>query len=114
MKCLRCGSEVLSETGNSEIIMKCPKCGWAAATTYMSEIEVDMTHYSIVVEQGNSAEKEVIRLISGLSGMNFLETRNLLTNGGTMIVDYATVIKKIATDLDMVGVRYHIEPEFPY
>ena len=42
MKCLRCGSEVLSETGNAEIIMKYPKCGWAAVTTYMSEIEEDI------------------------------------------------------------------------
>ncbi|MCR5847843.1 MAG: Zn-ribbon domain-containing protein [Lachnospiraceae bacterium] len=114
MKCLRCGFEVLTESGNSEIIVKCPKCGWTAVTTYMSEIEDDLTKYSIFIEQGNSTDRELIKLVSELSGMNFLEARNILLKGGRMVVEYAVAIKEITTKLDMVGIEYHIDPIFPY
>ena len=47
MKCLKCGSEAVVKAGSSEIIMECPECGWKAVTTCMSEIEDDLTRYSI-------------------------------------------------------------------
>ena len=114
MKCLRCGLEAEVKSGDSEIIMKCPKCGWAAVTTYMPEIEDDLTKYGIIIEQGNTVDVELIKLVSRISGMNVLEARKLLRNGGLMVKDCAIIIKEIITELDMAAIEYRIDPPFPY
>lgn len=114
MKCLRCGSETVEKTGGAEIIMECPECGWKAVTTCMSEIEDDLTRYSITIEKGNLVDKELIKLVSGISGKNTLEARKLLMEGGLMVREYAIVIKKIIAELDMAGIEYQIDPQFPY
>ncbi len=114
MKCIKCGSETQVNSGNSEIIIKCPNCGWSAVTTYMSEIEDDLTSYSIIIEPGNSTEIEMIKLVAEKSGMNVLQARNLLLNGGLMISETAVVIKEISAELDLAGIDYRINPSFPY
>lgn len=114
MRCPRCKMETVTESEKSEIIIKCPTCGWFAVTTYMSEIDDDIKKYSIIIAPNNSIDKDLIKLVSEISGMNVLESRNLLINGGVMIKEYAVKIKEIAIMLDIAGIIYHIDPEFPY
>lgn len=118
MKCQECGFELISETNISgfvtEIVMKCPNCGWLAVTAEMADIVDDLTKYNIVIDSGNIVEKESMRTISKVSGHNILESKKILTDGGIMISEYAINIIDIIPQLDIAKIKYHIEPEFPY
>ena len=118
MKCLECGFDLKSESNSSdtitEIVIRCPNCGWTAVTTTMFDIVDDLTKYTIVIDSGNDAEKETMKKISKLSGHNILESKKILTDGGVMLSDYAIDIVDIIPQLDLMGIKYHIDPKFPY
>lgn len=118
MKCLKCGYEINSESTSSgyvtEIVIRCPNCGWTLVTTEMADIVDDITKYSIVVDSGNIVKKETIRNVSKVSGHNILETKKILTDGGIMLSEHAINIINILPQLDVMNIKYHIEPEFPY
>jgi len=118
MKCQECGFELISESNLSgfitEIVMKCPNCGWTAVTTEIADIADDLTKYNIIIDSGNIAEIEKMRMISKVSGHNILESKKILTDGGIMLSEFAVNIIDIIPQLDIMNIRYHIEPEFPY
>lgn len=43
--------ETVTESEKSEIIIKCPTCGWFAVTTYMSEIDDDIKNIALLLLQ---------------------------------------------------------------
>jgi len=118
MKCRECGFELIGESNISgfitEIVMKCPNCGWTAVTTEMADIIDDLTKYNIVIDSGNIAEKETVRMISKVSGRNILESKRIITDGGILLSEYAINIIELIPQLDDMNIGYHIEPEFPY
>lgn len=118
MKCIKCGyktnSESISAGYVTEIVVKCPNCGWTVVTTEMMDIVNDLTKYNIVIDLGNAVEKENMRMISKVSGYNILESKKLLTDGGIMLSEFAINIIDIIPQLDITNIKYHIEPEFPY
>lgn len=56
-----------------------------------------------------------IRVVSSITGMSYLDVRNLLKNDRALIFEGKAIdIKKIKDKLDEVGMDYEIVPEFKY
>ena len=114
MKCLECGCEMINETREQEILLRCPNCGLRAVTTCMPPILDDPKKYSIIIEPGNELQTDKLKLISKLSGKNILKSREILMEGGILITDLAPAVKEISEKLNSMGVVYRIDPDFPY
>ncbi len=95
--------------------MFCKKCDWSLVTTYIPKIKMDTTIYSINLIEADLKNIEQIKAISKVSGMNYLDTRNLLQQKNKTIYEgEAMKILKVKDILDSVGVKYSIVPEFGY
>lgn len=54
-------------------------------------------------------------MVSSITGMSYLDVRNLLKNDRALIFEGKAIdIKKIKDKLDEVGMDYEIVPEFKY
>lgn len=114
-KCQRCGSDIeFLRKGNSQG-MFCKNCDWSLVTSYIPKIKTDTTVYSIYIIEADLRNIEQLKTISKVSGMNYLDTRNLLLQENKKIYEgQAIKIMEIKKALDTVGVKYCITPEFTY
>jgi len=62
--------------------LTCPKCNCKIATTRWDEIDLDDTKYEIVLKPIVNYILDNIKLVSLLAGLKYLDTTNLLKNGG--------------------------------
>ena len=93
----------------------CPGCGWAIATSYISEIDQDITEYSLFIKAAENIDRDKIRLISKIAGVNFLTARQLILTGNVCIArGRAAEMKKTADQLRTAGIPFEIAPEFRY
>lgn len=113
--CEKCGAEMLPIDPNKPIGMKCPKCGWGWATTYIEPIKEDTTDYSVVLLADNVLSKKSIKTISGICGISFLQSKKMIENApASLFVGKAEAVKKVIAALDISSISYRVEPDFPY
>lgn len=62
--CEKCGTEMLSIDQYKPVGMKCPKCGWGWATTFIEPIKEDTTDYTVIMCSDNVPSKESISICS--------------------------------------------------
>jgi hypothetical protein len=115
-KCNKCGGElVYRQEGRIQgaYCMNC--CTWAVIATYFPEYEVDETDYCIYAINAQFEDLNKIRVVSAITGMNYLDVRKLLQQDKTIIFKgKAPEIMKIRKTLDDAGMHYEIEPDFKY
>ena len=115
MICEICGETLIFQKHTSEIVWKCPKCGWAEATTYIDPIYEDETVYSVVLHISDDITKEKLKVVSRIVGCNFIKAKSLLMHEGSVLVeDKATTIKETAALLKECKIEFDITPEFIY
>lgn len=113
--CEKCGAEMLPIDPHKPIGMKCPKCGWGWATTYIEPIKEDTTDYTIVLLANNVPSKESIKTIAGIVGKSFLQAKKMIENAPTsLFVGKAVTVKEVIATLEGSSINYQIEPNFPY
>ena len=95
--------------------MKCPKCGWGWATTYLEPIKEDATDYRVVLLAGNIPSKESIKTIAGIAGISFLQAKKMIENAPiNLFVGKAVMVKDVIAALDELSINYRVNPRFPY
>ena len=93
----------------------CDNCGDAVATTYFEPYEIDSTIYHILLSSPFKADIDTLKLISKLSGCNYIEARKMIQNAPIEIFSgQATEVLRIQDALGKAGIKYRITPEFPY
>lgn len=113
--CPECGS--ITEKFNEGLTtgIKCTECSWSVATTYIPPIEKDHTLYELKIQNGDHKNKNQIKIISKISGVNFLEARNLLKQENpTIFKGNAIEIKKIKSILEKENITTNIQPNFTW
>jgi DNA-directed RNA polymerase subunit RPC12/RpoP len=111
--CPECGvpTEVLEEGRTSG--MRCPNCGWSVVTTNFLPIEQDATIYEISINFGNYCDQRQIKLISQLTGCNFLQARKILQGvEATVYKGKAPQVLVIKQELIAANLSVTIKPEF--
>ena len=115
MICEQCGNKMNYFRKDSTQGWLCPGCGWAIATSYISEIDQDITEYSLFIKNTENINKDIIRLISRIAGVNFLTARQLILTGNVCITrGRAAEMKETADKLRTAGIPFEIVPEFRY
>ena len=93
----------------------CPVCKWGIVTSYFSEIELDMTEYSIYIKSAENIDIDKIRVVSKIAGVNYIAAKQILENGDTCILKArAEDILEAISKLKNVNLPYEVTPEFNY
>ena len=112
--CPNCGTEMIAEYQKPALNLVCPKCGCKIATSKWDNIDLDDDDYEIVLESLATPTNKQLKIISEMTGMNFISSKNLLVSGGILLKAKASETKSKLKILDDAEIAYRITPDFPY
>ncbi|TKI57237.1 hypothetical protein E8L90_18225 [Brevibacillus antibioticus] len=113
--CEKCGAVLQKLQGDSTIGMICPNCFWSVVSTRISPILLDETDFHVYLKNGNPKDSKHIKVVSKISGKNFLSTRATLMQAEPLIfIGKATQVSEIKELLDTNQLIYNIRPDWPY
>ena len=112
--CPNCGGEMECVYDKPALNLTCPKCGCKIATSRWDDIDLDPADYQITLESVPHPSIDNIKLVSSITGLNFIHSKALLENGGIVAKENAVKTKEIKTQLDDENIRYLITPDFKY
>lgn len=114
--CQKCGQKAVRRIAGSCQGYFCESCNeWLFVTTYIEPIKADIKDYKIILQKGDFSNKEQIKLISTVSGINFLQARELLKNEGVKIFEgQAVEVREFSQQLKRLKIEHEIVPDFPY
>jgi len=111
--CLECGAEMLYFREGHCCGLKCTKCENGIATT--APIVTDPTAYAVALKPSNRSAVGNVRLIANIAGVNWLQAKKLIESAPSEIFrGQALKVQGIKNQLEAAGIKYKIEPEFPY
>lgn len=115
MICEKCKANMTQVIENSVQGWVCPICGWGVLTTYIRKNYADITEYSIYIKAVDEIDKEKIKLISKIAGVNYLIAREMLLKDNVCILkDRAPEVKAVIDRLEKSDIQFIITPEFNY
>lgn len=115
MLCEKCKSNMIHIQENSVQGWSCPVCGWRALTTYIDKIHQDITEYSIFTKNVENINKDKIKVISRIAGVNYIVAKQMLEKEGICILKAKAVdIKNAMYELENVNIPFEVTPEFNY
>lgn len=114
MICDKCKSKMIFKIENQTQCWYCQNCENAIATSYFSKIEEDETLYSVYLMKNNDLNIDNIKLISKLSGNNFIKSKELLNNGGILLSGLARDICNNINILKESNIEFIIKPDYKY
>ena len=112
--CQKCGAEMTVERCGCAVTYTCPKCGWSVATTEWEPIDLDDTIFTVSLAPGNPANKEMLSLVSRLTGKNFIESKKVIESNGAIFSGKAREIQNFLKDLEGKPIKVQVSPDFPY
>ena len=115
MLCEKCKTNMIYVRENSVQGWSCPVCGWGILTSYIDEIYQDMTEYSIYTKSIEKIDKDKIKVISRIAGVNYIVAKQMLEKEGICILKAEAIdIKKAICELENVNIPFEVTPEFNY
>lgn len=112
MLCKVCKRSMIPVRRDSVQGWSCPDCGWGVLTTYIDEIDIDMTDYCVYVRNITDINKDMVKLISRIAGVNYLTARQMLAKEDVCILKAkAPVIKAAIEKLQEADVSFAVIPE---
>ena len=115
-KCEKCGAEMLNQSKGPYIHYVCPKCGNAFATydyTKDDTILFDECVYYIR-SKGNKASSDVLKIVSKISGNNYLKCKEIIENNDVIISGKASTLIESLKELQSNSIQFEISPKFNY
>ena len=112
--CPKCGAEMTAIYEKPALNLSCPKCGCEIATTKWDDIDLDDTDYEIILKAVESPTMDEIKIVSKMTGFNFIKSKSLMNNGGVLLKAKATEINANREILKKANIQFEIYPLFPY
>ena len=112
--CPQCGTKMISTYEKPALNLTCPKCGCRIATTKWDDIDLDDTTYKITIKAMTNPQINQLKCVSKLTGLNFIQSRDILLAGGIVSECGATNVAKIAKSLEEVNIEFTVDPAFPW
>ena len=115
-KCEKCGTEMLNQSKGPYIHYVCPKCGNAYATydyTKDDPIKFDENTY-FVKSVNNKTSTEVLKIVSKISGQNYVKCKELIDNNDVICSGKARDIINSLKELKEKNIQIEISPTFKY
>ncbi len=115
MLCEKCKTNMIRVCENSVQGWSCPVCGWGTLTTHIDGMHQDMTEYSIYTKSVANIDKDKIKVISQIAGVNYIVAKKMLEKEDICILKAKAIdIKKAISELENVNIPFEITPEFSY
>lgn len=115
MLCDKCKTNMIHVCENSVQGWSCPECGWGTLTTYIDKIHQDMTEYSIYTKSVADIDKEKIKVISKIAGVNYIVAKHMLEEEGVCVLKAKAIdIKAAICELQNAKISFEVIPEFNY
>lgn len=112
MLCEKCKTKMIHVRENSVQGWSCPVCGWGILTTYIDKIHQDMTEYSICIKSVANIDKDRIKVISRIAGVNYLVAKQMLEKEGVCILKARAIdIKKAICELENANISFEVTPK---
>ena len=114
-KCEQCGGALEFRKNGSVQGYFCKGCDWALVTTFIPDIQLDETQYTIAVSGGDYHNELHIKAVADASQINFLSARKLLQQVNPEVFKgEATKVIKVRESLSSAGLICNINPPFSY
>ena len=113
-KCPKCGSTMKIIHEPSSVAWVCTHCDYSEATTESDALHSDETIYSIILLDNDLTNLNVIKALSKFTGLNYIQTKNLISNPKEIARGFAYEILEKKEFLDSNEIHYRIFPEFNY
>jgi hypothetical protein len=114
-KCEACGGDIEFRREDSVQGLSCKNCDWAVVTTYIPQIDIDETIYRVRVSDADFRNENHVRIVSAVSGLNFLAARRLLQQEKPLVYEgKAPDVLQAREKLVNAGLRTEISPQFNY
>lgn len=91
---------------------KCSSCGNSIVTTYIDEIELDETIYSISISPIATPTAVEIKHVAKIRNCSFIDAREILISGGNLGNFDARKSREILQIFNDLGIHYLSAPEF--
>ena len=115
MLCERCRTSMIYFCKNSVHGWACKNCGWEVITTYIDQMHQDRTEYCIYIKRMKIIDKDKIKLVAEISGVNYIMARKMLWEGEFCVQKAkAKDIKSIIDKLKNADIPFEVVPEFYY
>ncbi|MGM9979051.1 MAG: hypothetical protein ACI33J_09660 [Clostridium sp.] len=115
MMCEKCGMNMIRINEDSVQGWSCMKCGWNLITTNIDKIDADTTKYSIYIKATTEINKEKIKLIAKIEGVNYLIAKKMLMKDSICILEgKAQEVKKAIDKLSKSKIQLEVKPKFNY
>ncbi len=114
MKCEKCGSKMEFRIEGHTKGWFCKKCGDAIVTSHFSNFEMDLQIYNVYVKSNNNIDIKSIKIISEISGLNYIKAKEILQSGGLLLNGLANDIDKDIVILKKSNINFFIQPDYPY
>lgn len=115
-KCEKCGTMMLNQSKGAYIHYVCPRCGNAFATydyTKDDPIKFDENIY-FVKSLNNKTSLDVLKIVSKISGKNYVRCKELLENNEVICFGKARDIINSLKELKANNIEFEISPTFNY
>ncbi|HAS56502.1 MAG TPA: hypothetical protein DEF61_01595 [Firmicutes bacterium] len=112
--CPKCGCKMLEKYDSPALNLTCPKCGCKIATTKWKDIDLDDTEYEIVLMPIKNPSIDQVKFIANLLGINFIESKKLLENGGVLLKCKALKVNNLKERLKENKLLYIVNPNFKF
>lgn len=116
IKCNECGAEMLDKSRGPYIHFVCPNCGNAIATyDYTKEdlIKLDDKEYYVKLID-NKASIETLKIISKITGNNFIKCKEMIEKNELILSGKAKDIIDNLRLLKENQIHFEINPDFVY
>ena len=115
-KCPKCGAEMLDRSKGPYIHCTCPNCGNSYATydyTNDDPIKFDENIY-FVKSVNNKTSIDVLKIVSKISGQNYIKCKELIDNNDVICSGKAIDIIDSLKELKVNNIKFEISPTFNY
>ncbi len=112
--CPKFNSKLIIENVVRDYIIRCSKCNYEITTTNLNLIDFDGTIYEVFIKSENNQIIDNIKFISKTMGVNFIEAKKILIQGGMYFKGYAIEILQKRDLLELNKIKYKIIHDLHY
>lgn len=115
MECEKCKARMNWRKEGSTQGWWCPICEWNMVTTYIEDIDLDMTEYSLYIKNESEIDIDKIKFVSKTANVSAVIAKQMLDGKEVCILKAkAPQIKTVITKLQDLKIDFFVNPMFKY
>ena len=113
MQCPKCGADAIVTIEDSTQRIKCTNCDYDVVTTFIPDIEIDETLYTIKITSGNYS-LDFVKSLSKITTLNFISIKKMLDSNSFEFSSNAITVKELKELCISNSINYSLYPNFKY